>query len=174
MITKRMQDALNEQIKNEMYSSYLYLAMAAWFNDKNLNGFSHWMRMQAKEEDLHAMKFYDYVLDQGARVDLRAIDGPPMEFASVAGVFEKTLEHEHKVTSMIHNLVSIAREEKDVATEIFLQWFVTGQVEEESTADEILQQIKLVKESGSGLLMIDRQLATRVFTPPPAAGAAGA
>ena len=174
MITKRMQDALNEQIKNEMYSSYLYLAMAAWFNDKNLNGFSHWMRMQAKEEDLHAMKFYDYVLDQGARVDLRAIDGPPMEFASVAGVFEKTLEHEHKVTSMIHNLVSIAREEKDVATEIFLQWFVTEQVEEESTADEILQQIKLVKESGSGLLMIDRQLATRVFTPPPAAGAAGA
>jgi ferritin len=171
MITKRMEDALNEQIKNELYSSYLYLAMAAWFNDKNLNGFSHWMRMQAKEEDLHAMKFYDYVLDQGARVDLRAIEGPPMDFASVSGVFEKTLEHERKVTALIHNLVNIAREEKDVATEIFLQWFVTEQVEEEATADEILQQVKLVKESGSGLLMIDRQLATRVFTPPPAGGA---
>lgn len=171
MITKRMEDALNEQIKNEMYSSYLYLAMAAWFNDKNLNGFSHWMRMQTKEEDLHAMKFYDYILDQGGHVDLRAIEGPPMEFESVAGVFETTLEHERKVTSMIHNLVAIAREEKDVATEIFLQWFVTEQVEEESTADDILQQVKLVKESGSGLLMIDRQLATRVFTPPPAGGA---
>ena len=172
MLTKKMEDALNEQVKNELYSSYLYLAMSAYFSDINLNGFANWMRQQAKEEDMHAMKMYDYILEHGNRVELRALDKPDADYNSPMHVFEKTLEHERKVTKMIHNLVKLAREEDDPATEIFLQWFVTEQVEEESAADDILQQLKLVEGRGSGLMMLDRQMAARVFAPPAAEGEA--
>jgi ferritin len=174
MLGEKMLDAINEQIKNELYSSYLYLSMAAYFSARNLNGFANWMQVQAKEEDVHAMMMYRHVIERQGRVELRAIPKPPSDFASATAVFEHTLEHERGVTRMIDNIVELAREEKDHATEIFYQWFVTEQVEEEANADEVLRQLKLIKESGSGMIMLDRQMAARIFVLPAAAAAAGA
>jgi len=161
MLSEKMQDAMNEQIKNELYSAYLYLAMGAYAEDANLPGFANWMRLQTQEEVAHAMKFFDFINERGGRVELRAIDQPPAEFAGPTDLFEKTLEHEKLVTSMIHNLYKMATEEGDYASEIFLQWFVTEQVEEEKNADEILQILKVAGEKGQALFMLDRQLAQR-------------
>jgi ferritin len=161
MLSKTIQDAMNQQIKNELYSAYLYLSMSAYCEAANLPGFAHWMRMQAQEEEAHAMKFYDFIHERGGRVVLQAIDQPPVEFPSPLAVFEQTLEHEQKVTAMIHDLYALAVEEKDYASQVFLQWFVTEQVEEEDSATQILETLKMVGDKSHALLMLDGQLGRR-------------
>ena len=168
MISQPMTDALNDQINKELYSAYLYLSMAAYAEDSGLSGTANWLSIQAKEEMTHAEKFYRYINSQGARVVLAAIDAPPKDFESPQSVFQQVLEHEQKVTASINNLVNIAADEKDHATEIFLQWFVSEQVEEEESANEILSRFKLAGGVGGGLFMIDKELAGRQFTPPAA------
>ena len=157
----KINDALNGQIKEEFYSSYLYLSMAAYLESLGLRGFAHWMEMQAKEELGHAMKIYKFVVDRGGRVKLFDIQQPPVEWESPLKVFEEALKHEQHITSKINGLMSLAREAGDYATEIFLQWFVTEQIEEESSVGEIVEKLKLVKDSPNGLFMIDRELGMR-------------
>lgn len=161
MLSKKMEEALNKQVNAELYSSYLYLAMAADFEAKNLPGFAHWLEVQAKEENGHAMKFYEYINDRRGRVKLAAIAAPPAEWASPLAAFEAVLAHEQKVTGLINDLVELAAKEKDTATGVFLQWFVTEQVEEEKTADAIVAQLKMIGDKGHGLIMLDRALAQR-------------
>ncbi len=168
MLTNKMEKAINGQINAELYSSYLYLAMAAWFQERDLPGFANWMRIQVQEEQFHAMKMFDHVLERGGRTDLGAIDAPPSDWKAPLDVFKATLEHEQKVTGLINDLVYLARDERDNATEIFLQWFVKEQVEEEDTAGGILGQLKLVEGSPQALFLLDRELGQRVFTPPAA------
>lgn len=164
MISKQMESAINAQINAEMYSSYLYLSMSAYFQSTNLSGFANWMKVQAQEEMTHAMKFYDYINERGGRVTLQTIEAPPKDWNSPLDVFNATLEHEQKVTSLINTLVDIAMEERDHATNIFLQWFVSEQVEEEDSADEILQKIKLMGDAPGGMFMLDNEMGQRVFT----------
>jgi ferritin len=161
MISKKMEKAINDQINAELYSSYLYLSMSAYFSDHSLDGFAHWMRAQAQEELVHAMKFYDYLIERGGKVAISSIDAPPGEWKSPLNVFEYTYSHEQKVTGLINDLVNLAISEKDHATTTFLNWFVSEQVEEESSADEIVQKLRMIKGSSSGLFMIDRELRTR-------------
>ena len=170
MISKKMEEALNGQVNAEMYSAYLYLSMESYFKLLNLNGFANWMRVQTQEEMMHAIKIYDFVNERGGRVILKAIDGPPTEWNSPLAVFEAVYTHEQKVTSMINDLVDLAIKEKDHATNSFLQWFVNEQVEEESSADEIVQQLKMMEKAPGGMFMLDRELGQRVFTPPAAEG----
>ena len=172
MISEKMEDALNEQIKWELYSGYLYLAMSAQFAETNLMGFANWMRVQAQEELMHAMKFYDFLNERGGRVELRAVDAPPKVWESPLAAFQEAYEHEVSVTGRINDLVALAREIKDFATENFLQWFVSEQVEEEASTDEVVQQLKLAGKEGSALFMLDRELGQRIFTPPTANEAA--
>ena len=172
MIDKKMQKAINEQINAEMYSAYLYLSMSAWFEGKNFKGMANWMRVQAQEEMVHAMKFFDFVNERGGTVTLKAIDAPETKWDSPVAVFEAGYAHEQKVTALINNLVDVAREVKDHASEIFLQWYVTEQIEEEASASEIVWKLKMVGDKGHGVFMLDRELGARVFTPPaPAAEA---
>ena len=168
MIKERIQDALNEQINAELYSSYLYLSMSAYFESINLKGFASWMRVQTQEELLHAMKFYDYLIERGGKVVLSSIESPPTEWPSPLAIFEQAYQHEQKVTGLINELVDLAIAEKDHATNIILQWFVSEQVEEEASADEVVQKIKLMGDARGGIFMLDRELAQRVFTPPTA------
>ena len=163
-----MQDAINDQINAELYSSYLYLSMCAYFQSTNLPGFANWMRMQAQEELVHAMKFYDYVSVRGGRVALKRIEEPPKKWDSPLAVFEHTYKHEQKVTSLINSLVDLAISENDHAANIFLKWYVEEQVEEEESADEVVQKLKLMGDAGHNLFMIDQELGKRVFTPPQA------
>lgn len=165
MISNKMQDALNEQINKEFYSAYLYLAMSAYCNTIGLPGFSNWMRQQYEEEILHVTKMYDYILDQGGQVHLKPIEEPPMEFGTPVALFEKTLEHEQIVTGCINELMGMAGDERDYATQTFLQWYVIEQVEEESNVNDILAPLRMVGEDKSGLMMIDQQLSQRL---PPA------
>ena len=167
MIKEKMQDALNEQTKWELYSGYLYMSMSAYFASINLMGFANWMRVQAQEELMHGMKFYDFINERNGRVELRAVDAPPKEWESPLAIFQEAYEHECLVTNRINDLVDLAREEGDHATEIFLQWFVTEQIEEEANTDDVVQQLKLVGKDSGGLFMLDRELGQRVFTPPP-------
>jgi ferritin len=161
MLNKTIQDALNEQIKNEIYSGYLYLAMAAYSESVNLGGFAHWMRAQAQEEMGHAMKMFSYINERGGRVLLQAIAQPPAEFESPLDVFHKTLEHEQHVTKLIHDLYALSLRENDYATQMFLQWFITEQVEEEKNATEIVNLLERIGGQAQGLVMLDRQLAQR-------------
>jgi len=161
MLSEKMEKALNEQLNAEFYSSYLYLSMSAYFKSIGLDGFSVWMQEQANEEWMHGMKFYDFLIQRGGRVRLAPIDGPPLEWESTTAVFEQTLAHECKVTGLINDLVEIALAEKDHATQIFLQWFVTEQVEEEESVGTVLQQLKLIGESKQGLFMLDREMSKR-------------
>lgn len=165
MISDKMQDALNEQVNKEFYSAYLYLAMSAYCNNLGLPGFSNWMRQQYEEEILHVTKMYDYILDQGGSVHLKQIDEPPKEYGTPVDIFETTLEHEQFVTGSINELMSLAVDERDYATQTFLQWYVTEQVEEEANVGDILAPLRMVGEDKSGLMMVDQQLATRM---PPA------
>ena len=167
MISQTVQDALNDQINAEIYSAYLYLSMAAYFDSLNLPGFANWMKVQAREEMVHAMKFYSFISDRSGRVVLAPLEGPSTEWASPLAAFQAAYEHECLVTSLINKLVDLAAAERDRATGIMLEWFVTEQVEEEANADSVAQQLRLVGDSGPALLMIDRELAQRVFTPPP-------
>jgi len=166
MLSKKMAKAINDQITREIYSAYFYLGMASYATSMGLNGFANWFNVQVKEELTHAQKMYDYVNQQGQRVMLSAIEEPPQDFKSAQDLFQRTLDHEKKVTAFINKLVSCAQSENDHATEIFLQWFVTEQVEEEANASENLQKLKLIGKDGNGLLMMDSQLAARVFVPP--------
>lgn len=166
MINEKMQDALNDQINAEMYSSYLYLSMSAYFAGMNLNGFANWMRIQAQEELAHAIKFFDYIDERGGKVELKAIDSPPSQWDSPLSVFEEVYKHEQLVTSLINKLVYLAVDLKDRATESFLQWYVNEQVEEESNADDIVQQLKLIGDTGPVLFMFDRELQQRTFVNP--------
>jgi ferritin len=160
-LSKTMQDTLNEQIKEELASAYIYLSMAAYCESINLPGFAHWMRIQTSEEMEHAMKFYEYVHHRGGRVVLQALGQPPVEFGGPADVMQKTLEHEQFITGRIHKLYGMAVAESDYASQGFLQWFVNEQVEEEKNATEILSLLKMVGDKGQGLIMLDRQLARR-------------
>ncbi|RZN44050.1 MAG: ferritin [Methanophagales archaeon ANME-1-THS] len=168
MLSEKMEAALNKQLNNELYSAYLYLSMSAYSTSIGLKGFAQWFLVQYQEETVHAMKFYKYILDQGSQVKLMAIAQPMTEFKSPLDMFEKTLQHEKFITQCINDLVDFALAEKDQATEIFLQWFVTEQIEEEGNDHEIIGKLKLVGDQGPALLMLDRELATRVFKPPAA------
>jgi len=170
MIGKKMQEALNEQINAELYSAYLYLSMEAFFQSINLPGFANWMRVQTQEELMHAMKMYDYVNERGGRVTLKSIADPPAEWESPLAVFEAVYEHEQKVTGLINNLVNLAMEQKDHAANMFLQWFVNEQVEEERSADEIVQKIKLMADAPGAMYTLDNEMGQRVFTPPATQG----
>jgi ferritin len=161
MLSEKMQDAINGQLNAELYSSYLYLSMNAYFKSINLDGFAHWMYYQAQEELAHAMKFYDFINQRGGRVDLLKIEAPPLQWDSPRAVFEATLEHEQKVTGLINKLVELALAEHDHATNIFLHWYVTEQVEEEENVGGVLEQLKLMGDAKGGLFMIDRELAKR-------------
>jgi len=158
MLSKTMLNALNKQINKEIYSAYLYMSMSAYSQFIGLKGFANWFMVQYNEEMEHAMKIYTYVNDQGEKVKLMAIDEPPVEFESPMDMFEKTLDHEKFITKSINELVDLATEEKDHATKIFLQWFVTEQIEEEGNDNDIINQLKLIGENGNGLLMLDREL----------------
>ena len=158
MIGKAVQDAMNEQIKNELYSAYQYLSMAAYCESVNLPGFAHWMRVQAREETEHAMKFYDFILNRNGRVVLQAIEGPVVEFGSPLKVFEQALEHEEKVTAMINDLYGLAVRENDYASQAFLQWFVSEQIEEEKNAGDVVETLKMVGDKSEALFLLDREL----------------
>jgi ferritin len=163
MLSKKMQDALNGQVNAELYSAYLYLAMEAYFQSVNLTGFANWMRVQSQEEVSHGMKIYDFVNERGGRAALEAIAKPPAEWKSPLAVFEAAYKHEQKVTGLINNLVEMAIKEKDHATEIFLQWFVTEQVEEEKNAGEIVAKLQALKDSAGGLYFLDKELGKRTL-----------
>lgn len=158
---KKLVQSLNEQLKNEFYSSYIYLSMAAYFEARNLSGFAHWMKVQAKEEFGHGMRFFEFINDRGSRVLLQEIDQPPTDFSSAQEVFEETLAHERKVTGWLNDLYELSIELNDNAATIFLQWFITEQIEEEKNATQILETIKLIKPDSAALIMLDRELAKR-------------
>ena len=164
--------AMNKQIAAEFYSGYLYLQMAAWFEENNLKGCANWMRVQAQEEAAHAMIMFNYMTERGAAVELAKIDAPGKHFKSATDIFAKSLKHEKAVTASINNLVDMAIAEKDHATRIMLEWFVTEQVEEEASAQEILEKLKIIGDKPSPALMVlDSTLASRTFTTPaPLAG----
>ena len=158
---KKLEKAFNEQIKHELYSAYIYLAMAAYFETKNLTGFAHWMKVQYKEEVSHAMKIFEFLNDRSVKVLLQAIPQPVLEYASTLEVFEETLKHERKVTSLINALYDLAKEINDNASSVFLQWFVSEQVEEEKNAAYIIENLKMIESVGPALIMLDRELAKR-------------
>ena len=161
MIGKAVQDAINAQIAHEFYVSYLYLAMSAYFETINLPGFARWMRAQSEEEREHAMKFFDYLNDRGGSVELGAIAQPPGEFQSPLDLFQQALEHERKVTGLIHRLYELALKESDYATQAHLQWFITEQVEEEKNASQVIEQIKMTGGQPGALFLLDRELGAR-------------
>ncbi len=169
MIGKKMLDAINAQINAEFYSSYLYMSMQSYFSSIGMPGAANWMRVQALEEMTHGEKFCKYVEERGGRVLLSAIAAPETQWKDALAVFDAILTHERKVTALINGLMDVAIEQKDHAAGMFLQWFIGEQVEEEASVQAVIDQIKLAGESKGGMLMIDRELAARVFVPPVAA-----
>lgn len=169
MLSSKLETALNKQINEEYYSSYLYLAMAAYLEDENLDGCAHWMRMQALEEYQHGMKIFDYVVDRGARVELQAIAAPPKEWDSPVAAFQASLEHEQYMTANINGLADLAIAEKDHATNNLMQWYIAEQVEEEASVDNILKKLAMMGGTGPGLFMMDRELMNRAEPTAPAA-----
>jgi len=161
MISKTMQDAINDQINKELYSSYLYLSMAAYFENKNLPGFAKWMHVQEGEERGHAMKLYEFLVDRGGRVLLKPIAAPETDWKTSLDLFKQVAEHEAAVTASIHALYALATKENDYACQVMLHWFITEQVEEEKNAAEIVQQLELVEARGTAVLMLDHQLGKR-------------
>lgn len=161
MIGKAMQAALNEQVNKELFSSYLYLSMAAYFEDRSLTGFAHWMRVQEAEEREHAMKFYDFILERGGRVQLKAIDAPKAEWKSTMEVVEEVAAHEAKVTESINALYELALAEKDYPAQMMLQWFITEQVEEEKNVAEIVASLKMIEAHETAVLQLDHRLGKR-------------
>ena len=164
MITQSLTAALNDQLKQELYSSYLYLSMSAYCDDQSLTGFAHWLRLQADEEREHAMKFFDFIQDRDAKAVLQAIPQPPREFGTPLALFEQVLAHEQEITSLIDQLYSKAVAEQDHATQIFLQWFISEQVEEEKTASQLLETLRMAGNNNVALLMLDRELGARQVT----------
>jgi ferritin len=161
MIGKRMQDALNEQIKHELESAYLYLSMVAYFDSTSLQGMAQWMRVQTQEEIEHAMKFFDHIHDRDGRVELLPLAKPKKEWSSPLEAFKAAYEHEQFITGKINALMKIAAEENDHAAGVLLQWFVTEQVEEEASTLKVVNLLERIGDSGHGLVMLDRELGTR-------------
>lgn len=172
MLSQTIQDSINTQIANEFYSAYFYLQMSSYFEGRGLPGFGKWMRAQYQEETLHGLKLFDFINDRNGRVVLQGIEQPPSTFKSPLDVFQQALAHEQKVTGLINNLYALAQKENDYATQVLLQWFISEQVEEEKTAEQIVDQLKLAGDSGSALLLLDQQLGAR--KPGAEAGAEGA
>lgn len=166
MLNKKVEKELNKQINAELFSAYLYLSMSAYLESINLSGFAHWMRIQAQEEEFHAMKFFDYINERGGKVILTNIENPKTIWENVIEVAAEAYAHEQIVTGLINNILDVAIEEKDHATSNFLQWYVAEQIEEESSTENILNQLKMLDGKGSGLFMLDKELSTRVFVTP--------
>ncbi len=166
MVKEKIQKALNQQLNWELYSSYLYLSMSAYFHSTNLNGFANWMRVQTQEELTHVMRFYDQLIQREGRVTLYAVEEPPSEWQTPLEAFEHAYNHEQKVTDFINDLVNLSVAEQDHATNNFLQWFVAEQVEEIASIGGVRQKLKLIGDNSGGLFMLDNELGTRVFTPP--------
>jgi ferritin len=169
MLSKKIEEALNDQFNFEMFSANIYLSMATYFDSINLTGLAGWMKVQYQEEMVHTMKFYDFINDRSGRVLMKALDAPPTMWSAPLAAFENALAHEQLVTGRINNMVTLAMAEKDHATVNFLQWFVAEQVEEESSVEAVIQKLKLMADAPGGLFMLDRELGQRVFTPPPPA-----
>lgn len=165
MLSEKMQKAFNEQIQKEFNSAFLYLAMAAWFEEQNLPGFGHWLRLQADEEQVHAMKFFDFLLERGGHVKIYALDDQPDHWDSVVAAFEDVLAHEQMITASINDLYELALAERDYPAQVLLQWFITEQVEEEQNAEEILINLKRAGDSHPALFMLDQHLAGRTAAP---------
>ena len=165
MLSKTLEDALNEQLNKEYYSAFLYLSMSSHFESINLLGMASWMRMQYEEEVLHGLKIFDMIIDMEGTVALKQVDGPPTKFDSVIGVFEKTLEHERNVTKMINEIYALAQKENNYAVQSALQWFIDEQVEEEKSVLEIVNQLKMIGDETTPLLMLDNKLSTRQVSP---------
>ena len=171
MLNPRIQDAMNEQLNAELFSSYLYLSMSAWFQSRSLEGMAHWMRIQAQEELAHVVRFFDFINDRGGRVLLTQVEGPKAEWGAPLAAFEEVYAHECKISARINDLVTLANSENDHAAATFLQWFVTEQVEEEATAQTIVDKLKMVGDNGVVLFMLDGELGKRP-APAPASPAA--
>lgn len=171
MLSETMRNALNQQVNEELESSYIYLGMAAYFGSLNLMGFANWMHVQVEEERAHAMRFYRYLYDRGERVELLPLAAPPLEWDSPSAAFKAALEHERKISGLINNLMDIAVSEKDHPTQSFLHWFVMEQIEEEANVDDIIQRLRLVGDSPTGVYILNQELANRQ-TPSPADGGA--
>ena len=169
MISDKLNDALNGQINAELYSSYLYLSMAAWFSARSLPGFANWMRCQVQEELFHATKMFDYVNERGGTVVLEAIAKPDDTWDSPLTVLKQVARHEAHVTKLINDLVNCALDERDHASNIFLQWYVTEQVEEEASVGEALNKLKMIGKDSAGMFAMDLEMGKRIFTPPAAA-----
>lgn len=165
MIQEKMQEALRQQLNKEFYSAYFYLSMVAYFSNLNLEGFAHYFRIQIQEERDHALGFFNYLLKTGSQVHLPAISQPPQEFNSPLHVFELSLRHEEMVTQSIFSLVDVAQEVRDHQTQVFLQWYITEQSEEEENMTRVRNRLKLIGNDGSGLFMLDNELAQRLYTP---------
>ena len=163
MIGKKMRDLMNEQIKNELESYYIYLSMVAYFHSQNLDGMAHWMRCQAHEEMIHAMKFYDHIIDRGGTVELLNLKQLKTKWKSPLEAWQDTLEHEKFITAKIHDLVKLSRKENDIASDTLLNWFSKEQIEEESNAEKVLRQMEMIGDSKQGIYLLDRDLATRIF-----------
>jgi len=163
---KKIEKALNEQIKEEFYSAYLYLSMSAWAENNGFKGAGNWLRIQFQEEEAHGLHFYDFIKDRGGEVSLQALPAPGHKWKNLLDLFEAVKNHEKEVTKRINDLYSLAFDSKDHATSTFLHWFVTEQVEEEKNVQEIIDQLKMVGDNGSGLYLIDKEMATRVFVAP--------
>ncbi len=161
MISKTMQDALNAQINAEQYSAQLYLAMSAHCEGKSFKGFANWLKVQASEETAHATKLIDFLLDRGGKLELQPIAAPPTEFGAIIQVFEQTLAHEKGITAKINALFERARNEKDYASEITLQWYVTEQVEEEANVGQIVDHLRAVGDQGGGIWYLDSKMGKR-------------
>lgn len=164
-LSQALQGAMNEQIKNEIYSAHLYLAMSAQCEAENLPGMAHWLRIQFLEEWGHALKFFDYINDRGGRAEVKAIDQPPVQFGSPLELFQEVAAHEARVTALINDLYALAVKENDYAAQTMLQWFITEQMEEEKSAGDIVNQLKMIGDNPVALLMLDRELGARVLGP---------
>lgn len=170
-MNKKMLKEMNDQIQRELDSAYIYLSMAAYFEASNFPGFAQWMKMQFQEEQAHAMKFFDYIHDRGGKVSLQPLTQPPVDFKSPLEVFEITLGHEKKVSGHINDLYALSIEEKDFASRPLLQWFIAEQVEEEASAQEVVDTLKMIKDDYTALLILDREMRQR--QPPSEAGGEG-
>ncbi|HNZ25980.1 MAG TPA: ferritin [Spirochaetota bacterium] len=161
VISSKINDIINEQINKEFFSSYLYLSMAAYFESINFEGFAHWMRLQSKEENSHAIKFFNYIYERGGKVTLKAIEKPKAEWKSPLEAFEEAYEHEKFITDSIYKILEAAKAEKDYATENFLAYYIEEQVEEENSASNIVEKLKFINENRNGLMQMDAKLGKR-------------
>lgn len=165
MLSKKLEEALNKQINAEFWSGNLYLSMSAHFAKEGKAGFANWFKVQALEENDHAMKFFDYIIARGGKVEIMPIKEVAQSWASPLDAFKDTLAHEQKVTEMIDNLMTLATEEKDYATASMLKWFIDEQVEEEASAQEFIDSLEMIKDNGFGIYTLDKELKSRVYTP---------